>query len=261
MSFPLSPSAVNSDATGKHEKEASCELGCHLLLLSVRGGQAGAIPGRLNPSFPEACLEHRPDRTGWRTIGKVRNWPLREVSRSAGPLNNRYNLISPVTPALCLVITLWRSNLLSRLMRVSGSYTSSRGHKQKLWVVRLSQDKLQGLWTEELFLFSTTCIASPFSVLLVVCGCWSRCDSPHTYWRGFWGIHQCVAFLSSLHVSLFTSKRLFSALLSVFLFKNTSHSILKFLFLPLTPAGSCASSILLFYTVLLDFILLFYSSE
>lgn len=43
---------------------------------------------------------------------------------------------------------------------MSGSYTSSRGHKQKLWVVRLSQDKLQGLLTEELFLFNTTCIAS-----------------------------------------------------------------------------------------------------
>lgn len=53
-------------------------------------------------------------------------------------------------------------------MKASGSYTSSRGHKQKLWVVRLSQDKLQGLLTEELFLFNTTCIASLFSVLSVV---------------------------------------------------------------------------------------------
>lgn len=199
------------------------------VVVSCRWRPGWCYSGHVEPELPRSLSGTRAaygNRTGRRTIGKVRKWPLRKVSRPAGRLNNRYSLISPVTPALCWVITLWRSNLLSGLMKANGSYTSSRGHKQELWVVRFSQDKLQGLLTEELFLFNTTCIASLFSVLSVVCGCWSRCDSPHTYWRGFWGIHQCVAVLSSLHFSLFTSKCLFSALLSVFLFKNTLHSIL-----------------------------------
>lgn len=77
------------------------------------------------------------------------------------------------------------------------------------------------------------------SVLSLVCGCRSFCNCPHTYWRGFWGIHQCAAFSSSspyLHLSvnlpLFLSASVCISLKTTFAFHYSIFVFLTLFHLP-----------------------------
>lgn len=74
--------------------------------------------------------------------------------------------------------------------------------KQRLWVVPFlwtPRTHCKVCWQEKSSFFSTQpalLLSSLLSVLSLVCGSLWNC--PHTYWRGFWGIHQCAPFSSSL---------------------------------------------------------------
>lgn len=93
--------------------------------------------------------------------------PPPKVARSAGPLNNRYDLIPPLTPALSLVIVLGCYHLLSRLMEGSGLLR--RGPKQKLWVAPPAPPPLSGQTVKSAHKssFFSAQAASP----LLSCGC------------------------------------------------------------------------------------------
>lgn len=166
LGFPLSPPTVSSESIDKPGEEPSCEPWCHLLLWS---------PVPLKPVRNTGCSwKNRPD---WRTPGKGGKGQADLCGRSPSLLGHLIVDITSFPPSHLLCVWRWHFGVIiywSRLMKANGWYTSSRGHKQKLWVVHLPRDKLRGLLTEGLFLFSPTCIASLLSVLSGVCGCWSR---------------------------------------------------------------------------------------
>lgn len=100
----------------------------------------------------------------------------------------------------------------------------SRGCKQRPWVVfflwtqtAMTQSKV--VWQEK----SSFLSARPASPLfwLLVCGCCSLWSWPHTYWRGFWGIHQCALFLSLPLIYIWVSGPFFIPFcICLFLSKN-----------------------------------------